>query len=93
MRYTNAPHITEEAIYARRPLLGFIFQLVGMLLIACAVLSPRSCSQGVALMMIFTFVVWLLAWYTAVGSIWRSSLTCALFLQAIMLSCPQVASL
>ena len=83
MRYKNAPHIIEEAIYARRPVLGFVFQLIGLFVLVATV----SCTQAVAVLMGISLFLWLLAWYAAVGSIWRSTLTAALLLQAVLLSC------
>ncbi len=90
MRYANAPHIMEEAIYARRPLLGFICQLLGMVMLVLTIIAPQACPKhadiSVAVFMGVTFFIWLIGWYLAVGSIWRSTLVCALLLQAVTLT-------
>ena len=90
MRYANAPHILEAAIYARRPLLGFIFQLLGLLMMVLTIIAPRLCPEhgemGIPIFMGITFFIWLIGWYLAVGSIWRSTLVCALLLQAVSLT-------
>lgn len=83
MRYCDASHIDVGSFYARRPEVGRLFRLLGLLGVLLAVLLPVTVMGWLLGGLILT---WLIAWYLVVGTLWRSSLVAAALVAALRLS-------
>lgn len=83
MRYRDAQHIDVGSFYARRPEIGRLFRLLGLLGVLCAVLLPPT---TLGWLLGGLILVWLGAWYLVVGTLWRSSVVAALLVAALRLS-------
>jgi len=83
MRYRDASHIDVGSFYARRPEVGRLFRLLGLLGVLLAVLLPVT-TMGWLLGGLI--LLWLTAWYLIVGTLWRSSVVAAALVAALRLS-------
>jgi hypothetical protein len=85
MRYRDAAHVDTGSFYARRPALGKTYRFLGY--IACvAVWIHRADPDMLAKLLICLVVLWLMAWYRVVGTLWRSSVVAAALLCAVALT-------
>lgn len=83
MRYRDAQHIDVGSFYARRPEVGRIVRLLGLIGVVCAVLLPTT---TLGWLLGGLILVWLGAWYLVVGTLWRSSMVAAILVTALRLS-------
>ena len=85
MRYRDADHVDTGSFYARRPELGKLYRLLGYGGVLLAWFQQDDPTQ-LARLMIVLVVMWLMAWYRVVGTLWRSSVVAAILLCAVLLS-------
>ena len=84
MRYADAAHVDRTAFHARLAPLGNIFRYLGyILLVALALPEAYSCSPWI--IGAVAFAGWFAAWYSCVGSTWRTSLVAALIVSTIQI--------
>ncbi len=88
MRYRDASHVDVGGFYARLPRQGAWFRQVGHLALAIeAILIASHHVQCMACMLLAMCLVWLLAWFQVVGTLWRTSLVASVLVAAVYLSC------
>jgi hypothetical protein len=87
MRYRDASHVDVGSFYARRPRHGTWYRLIGYLALAAEILFMQCSLRGcIADLVVVLVLVWLVAWYQAVGTLWRSSLVAAIIAGCVFLS-------
>jgi hypothetical protein len=87
MRYRDASHVDVGSFYARRPRAGKVFRLLGHLGAASgACCAWRHDQCGLVAVLVAMLLLWLVAWYQVVGTLWRASIVAALALCAVALT-------
>ncbi|MHC5067187.1 MAG: hypothetical protein ACYTF0_01230 [Planctomycetota bacterium] len=79
MRCSDAEHVDLRPLLARRPGLGLWYARAGWLA-AALIMVQESWAPAVAAV---AALLWFVAWYQAVGRLWRAPLLLALFLQTL----------
>lgn len=92
MRYRDAPHLDMGSFYAREPRFGRMYRILGYLGVIIAGYFHND-PDILARLLIALLVVWLMAWYRVVGSLWRSSTVAAILLCAFLLTQAKVAAM
>jgi hypothetical protein len=88
MRYANAQHIDYSGLLGRRQQIGIPFAVAGGIMIAASVCYGSGiCTH---LLLLVNFLLWLAAWYLAVGILFRLPLSAAILLQLTIISCQQL---
>jgi hypothetical protein len=90
MRYRDAAHVDVQGFYARNPTAGKWMRMAGYLGIVAAV-AQRGDPTRLAAVLVIMIVLWLIAWYCVVGTLWRSSLVAAILVSALQITaarCP-----
>ncbi len=87
MRYRDAAHINLDSFYARKPQAGRWFRVRGYGLFAFTV-AVCGHPDRVAVLLVIGLVVWILAWKSEVGALWRSALVAQILLAASILTWP-----
>ncbi len=85
MRYRDAAHVDVGSFYARQPYLGKMYRLLGY----GAIIGIALNSQNPAMLeriLIMLVILWLMAWFRVVGTLWRSSIVAATLLCAFILT-------
>lgn len=85
MRYRDADHVDTGSFYARRPELGKLYRLLGYGGVLLAWFRQDD-PVMLAKLLIVLVMMWLMAWYRVVGTLWRSSTVAAILLCAVLLS-------
>lgn len=85
MRYRDAPHVDTRAFLARRPDLGPAYTWLGLLGIVAAWWAPAQGAVAVWLCAGACAALWALAWWQAVGPLWRTALLAGLLLASLQL--------
>lgn len=88
MRYANAAHVDHSGLLGRRPQLGAALALVGGLLIPVSI--SGAAQESMSLLLLVTFLLWLLTWYLAVGILFRLPYSAAVLIQLIIITCQQL---
>lgn len=83
MRYHDAAHVDTGSFFARRPIVGHWYRMLGYGAAVAAAFAPLERLPWLALAII---LLWLAAWYQVVGTLWRSSLVAALVIVAVRLT-------
>jgi hypothetical protein len=87
MRYRDASHVDVGGFYARRPRQGSWYRAIGLIALACeSILIASGRGPCMACLLIALVLVWLLAWYQVVGTLWRSNVVSAILVAAVYLS-------
>ncbi len=85
MRYRDAAHVDVGSFYARKPELGRFYRLLGYAALV-AVVWHQANEAMLERLLIGLVVLWLMAWYRVVGTLWRSSIVAATLLCAVLLT-------
>lgn len=85
MRYSDASHVDTGSFYARRPELGKLYRMLGYAGVIAA-WYHRDDPEMIGRLLVVLLVIWLMAWYRVVGTLWRSSVVAAVLLCAVLLS-------
>ncbi len=80
------------SFYAREPRFGRMYRILGYLGVIIAAYFHNE-PDIIARLLIALLVVWLMAWYRVVGSLWRSSTVAAILLCAFLLTQAKVAAM
>jgi len=85
MRFADADHVDVSGFYARLPQAGRLYRLLGHLGVVLAVLLP---AQPVVLggLLGGLLLLWLVAWYHVVGTLWRATIVAACLVAALRLT-------
>ncbi|MFW5845925.1 MAG: hypothetical protein ACOCXJ_06845 [Planctomycetota bacterium] len=86
----HADQVDPSSVLARRSATGYLFRLAGYLLICLALVLMEAPAWQLWTCAGTVLLVWLLAWYLAVGALWRTALVAALLVCAVLLSLRQV---
>jgi hypothetical protein len=85
MRYRDASHVDLGSFYARKPELGRMYRLLGYG--ACLAVVWHALNEAMLERLLIALVIlWLMAWYRVVGTLWRSSTVAATLLCAVLLT-------
>jgi hypothetical protein len=85
MRYRDALHVDVGSFYARLPHLGKMYRLLGY----AALLGVFWHHHNPAMLeriLVMLIIIWLMAWYRVVGTLWRSSIVAATLFCAFALT-------
>ncbi len=85
MRYRDAAHVDMGSFYSRKPEMGNLYRLLGYAAMVGVVWHARDVAMLERLMIVLV-VLWLMAWYRVVGTLWRSSTVAATLLCAVLLT-------
>ena len=85
MRYRDAAHVDVGSFYARKPELGHTYRLLGYAALV-GVLWHQANDAMLERLLIGLIILWLMAWYRVVGTLWRSSIVAATLLCATLLT-------
>ncbi len=86
MRYHDAAHVDTGSFFARRPIAGHCYRMLGHAVAVAAALVPIERLPWLAPAII---LLWLCAWFQVVGTLWRASLVAALIIVAVRLTLAQ----
>ena len=85
MRYRDAVHVDMGSFYARKPEVGKLYRLLGYAALVGVVWHAGDQAM-LGRLMIALVILWLMAWYRVVGTLWRSSTVAAALLCAVLLT-------
>lgn len=85
MRYRDAAHVDMGSFYARKPELGKMYRLLGYAALV-GVMWHAADPAMLQRLLIALVILWLMAWYRVVGTLWRSSTVAAALLCASLLT-------
>jgi hypothetical protein len=85
MRYRDAAHVDVGSFYSRKPEMGKVYRLLGYAALVGVVWHHNDVHM-LERLLIALVVLWLMAWYRVVGTLWRSSTVAAALLCAVLLT-------
>lgn len=85
MRYRDAAHVDVGSFYSRKPELGKVYRLLGYAALVGVVWHHDQVGM-LERLLIALIILWLMAWYRVVGTLWRSSTVAAALLCAVLLT-------
>ncbi len=85
MKYENASHVDYSGLLGRRANIGLPLAILGALLIPVSICGRLYIDINI--LVVFTFLLWLLAWYLIVGTLYRLPITAAFLIQLIIVTC------
>jgi hypothetical protein len=85
MRYRDAAHVDVGSFYSRKPELGKVYRLLGYAALVAVVWHHNDVGM-LQRLMIALIILWLMAWYRVVGTLWRSSTVAAALICAFLLT-------
>jgi len=85
MRYRDAAHVDVGSFYSRKPEMGKVYRLLGYAALVGVVWHQHDQAM-LERLLIALVILWLMAWYRVIGTLWRSSTVAATLLCAVLLT-------
>lgn len=86
MRYGDAPHVDVGSFYARNSGWGKLYRMLGYLGLVLGVVLWVKKPDLLPFLLGGLILVWFVAWFQVVGTLWRSSIVAACLFCALVMS-------